>query len=170
MFPGIPPLINNKDFLVSIPKTYRENAVALSFPSWPAIFLPGNTQAGSSFIPIDPRALWALELPWVINYLEKFHRWTVPAYPFPFDIPWTSTNCPTWKWLGPSIHPTGRKFSGVTLNSAKSLFGGTQAFIQWPTYGFFNLLKLSNWPTPTWIISEPSFSFRLIWVTWHRSI
>jgi len=52
-----------RDFLVSIPKTFRENAVELSLPNYPAIFFPLNTLEGSSLLPIEPIALCVFEFP-----------------------------------------------------------------------------------------------------------
>jgi hypothetical protein len=46
------------------------------------------------------------------------------------------------------MYPIGRKFSGVTLNSAKSFFGGSPYFKKCPAYGFFIFLNLSS-PHPT---------------------
>ena len=59
-----------------------------------------------------------------------------PANPLPFDVPQTSTFCPTAKCAADSVAPGSSTASAATRNSTIFSFGSTFALAKWPRFGF----------------------------------
>ena len=90
----------------------------VTLPSWPDIFLPGNTRPGSCAIEIEPGTLCERLLPCDARCDLKWWRLIVPVKPLPIDVPCTSTSWPTAKT------PTGTCAPG--LYSAATVVGDAE--------------------------------------------
>ena len=125
--------------------------VTFSDPIWPDIFFPFQTLPGVWHWPIDPGALWDKELPWVASCIWKFHLLTVPAKPFPFDTPETSTTCPSLNNAKGMTFPISTFSISVFSigNSHKPSPGSTEDFLKCPNSDLVKCFSFFR-PVVTW--------------------
>src|SRR6185295_2123787 len=135
--PGTAPRTSSSWRASSMRTMSRFCVVRLTLPSWPDIFLPGNTRPGSCAIEIEPGTLCERLLPCEARCEPKWWRLIVPEKPLPIVVPWTSTRWPTAKTpIGtcpPALYSAAT--ASATRNSWTTSPATTPALARWPASG-----------------------------------
>ena len=79
--PGTAPFTRIRPRSTSTRQTVRLRVVTVSWPRWPAIFLPLKVLPGSWRWPVEPCARCETETPWVARMPPKFQRFMAPGSP-----------------------------------------------------------------------------------------